>query len=220
MEDILIDKKEWDKISENLLSEGIKIVYKGRTYNVYGHSKERGYLVICTPIQEKDFLIGNEFDRTIPVGLSHVEMDKSLYYRKINLDEVEDVFTVEIECIYDGITCLCSILKNEKVIAIWEKASERCANITDEKELIDKGFVEKKEAIFWNDRAISERIFYLKDNISMSDNKIEIKAYKKYISKIASPYDKCRRKHIEKTIYLDMDFKQVYYNLLSSLKGE
>ena len=40
MEDILIDKKEWDKISENLLSEGIKIVYKGRTYNVYGYSKD------------------------------------------------------------------------------------------------------------------------------------------------------------------------------------
>lgn len=206
-----IDSKQIDKITANELSEGFKIVYNGKTYNNFGNSKAKGYIVISSALPEEGFMIGEEFNHTIPQGIGLMEIDKSLYYKKILPEQIEDFYFLKHETEYAGIRCSYSVssLGNIKIVIDERMLFEKQPEL--EQFVCGLGFVEKMVG----DNSWDYRKIFIKENVPIEDEKFDIKVYKNYTKKMAAPYDLCHIKHNDERIYVDVNIKNIVKNSIN-----
>lgn len=133
--------KYLDMKSDNLLSSGMKIVFNNKIYNYFGFSNEREYFVIYSAREEPFFIKGSEFDKTIPISISKNRIDRSLYYKKINKCDIEDIFRIIHYSYYKDIPCFYEFTQDGIIDIKIDQLLPTCNIIPEREFLIQNGFI-------------------------------------------------------------------------------
>ena len=204
----ILDSTMLDAKTDNKFSSGIKIVYKSKIYNYYGYSQVKGYIVISTAMLEEGFVIGDIFNHSIPVGISHFPLKQNLYYKKINPSDVEDYYDIIHKSEYSGYKCHCSVYYTGyvKVVIDAINFSGHVLPSDVEIQLLNQGF----SSFYDGDNSWDYRKIYVNDKILLSDENLKLSCVKKFFE-YPYPFDEMRCKKDENME--DIDLKSLYVEL-------
>ena len=194
--EIFLDSVLMDARTENRLSQGIKIVYKSKTYNYYGFSRDKGYIVISSAILEEGFIIGDIFQHSIPIDISPFPLNKKLYYKKVEAGDVDDYYAIRHKSEYRGYECRCAVYSTGyvkvEIDTLKTNYSERALPSDDERIFYDLGFL----SFAAGDYPTDSRKIYVNDKILLSDENLKFSCIKQYYEKQGPyPFDemKCNK---------------------------
>lgn len=209
---------ELDKLSANKLSPGIKVVCNGRVYNYYGYSEAKGYIVISSAEKEDGFIPGEEFNHLIPAGLGLFPINEHVYYKKISQEQIEDTYSGIIKAKYDDFKCSFSVYSSGRV----EIVIDSCEYEDELRERDQDSFLHLRQDIedklktmgfsfeYEGDNPWDHRRIYVNKNVSIDDEKFDIKAFKYYHDgPLAVPFDTFKPTLVG-TVAQDVDLKAVY----------
>ena len=214
---------ELDQLSSNELSPGTKVVCNGRVYNYFGYSEAKGYIVISSAEEEDGFIPGEEFNHLIPVGLSIYPINEHLYYKKISREQIEETYSEIIKAKYDDFVCDYSVFSSGRVKIVIDSLGtndEFCERDQDRFLHLRQDIEDKLKAMgfsfeYEGDHPWDHRRIYVNKNVSIDDEKFDIKAYKYYHDgPLAVPFDAFEPTG-QGTVAQNIDLKAVYMTLIN-----
>lgn len=209
----MVYRSELDIISNNELSTGIKIVYSDLICNFCGYCKEEDVIIVSSMVYIVDFKLGKDFDHDILIDLvwceKKLDVIDSRYYKKIKINQVEDVYIIDHYPTYMGITCQIGVLMSGSVKVV---INSKYVTPQNKDKLLSCGFVVRNVE---SSPGYIEKEF-CNDSILIDDSNLIIDVIKKYPRKFHYPLNNSKGKFSGVNFLLDIDVKTAYKYLIEN----